>query len=219
REPPESLDDLRGLVRRTVICPGQEGVAAGIARVQIRRAQQRFDGFVILAEGIQRQSQDNGHGRRIRVALRAPPENLDRWFQGLVNQKFAAPVKDIVFTRLHVRRDLQFIGGSHKFAVFFFHLTQKIVEFGRVLPFDKVLDQLASITKAPRGEVGKRQIVAVVIRGWINPLRALEKRNGLWDLVGADVELSEVVAGLIFPRRQRGRLFELLLRQGKLVQA
>jgi len=60
-KPPEALDDLLGLAWRTVIGPRQEGVAARIAGVQIRRAQQRFNGVVVLAERVERHPQTNGH--------------------------------------------------------------------------------------------------------------------------------------------------------------
>ena len=72
-----------------------------------------------------------------------------------MHEKFAGPIEEIALARVHVRRGFEFIDRGDKIAVLFFNLSQKIVEFGGVFASDKIVNQLSSVTEAPRQKIGE----------------------------------------------------------------
>ena len=68
---------------------------------------------------------------------------------------------------------------------------------------------LASVGKTPGEKVGERQIIAIVVGGWLKPLSTLKIRHGIGDLFGLDVKLGEVVIGVKVLRLELGGLLEL----------
>ena len=101
-------------------------------------------------------------------------KDFDGRFQGPMKEKFAAPVKDVAFAWIHVRRLLELVCGSHKVAVLFLHLSQKIMQFRGIFAADKTVDQVPSISEPSGKEISQGQIVSVVVGCPIDSLSVLE---------------------------------------------
>ncbi len=68
---------------------------------------------------------------------------------------------------------------------------------------------LPGVVESSGGQVGERQVVTVVVGGWVDALGILEKGHGIGDFFGLDVELAEVVIGVKVSRIEFGGLLEL----------
>ena len=73
-------------------------------------------------------------------------KDFDGRFQGSVKEKFAAPVKDVAFAWIHVRRRFEFVCGGDEVAVLFLPLSQKITLVSGVFAADKAFDYVPGIT-------------------------------------------------------------------------
>ncbi len=58
-----------------------------------------------------------------------------------MDQKFTRPVEQIALARILVSGHFEFVRGNYELPVLFFYLTEKVVQFRRVLGLQKALDR------------------------------------------------------------------------------
>src|SRR5712691_382409 len=216
RETPEMRDDLFGLAGRTVVGPREKRIDARIGGTEIGGLEQRFHGVVVIAARVVSDAEPDRQARRIGIALRGALKNLNGRLERAVQQQLAAPIEKVALAWIEVRRQFVLVGGCDELAVFFFDLSEQVVQLSRIFLLQEALKQLASVSEAAGDNVGERQIVAVVVRSGIDALRLLEIPRGGGDFSGAHVQFAEVVVGIIVPRLELQRLLELLFGKRKL---
>ena len=66
-----------------------------------------------------------------------------------MRQKFAAPIKQVRFTRIQVCRLLIFVRGEHVVPGLFFNPGQQVVQFGGVFLLQEFLNLPPGLRQAP----------------------------------------------------------------------
>jgi len=92
-------------------------------------------------------------------------------------------------------------------------LTEKIVKLSGIFLLRDALDKLSRFAEPPSEEVGKGQVVAVVIGSRMDLLRLFEERYRLWEFSGLEIKLSQIVIRLKIIRLQGESLTKLLFRR------
>ena len=133
RKTAKALDDLIRLLRRTVVGLGKKEIAARIGGAEISRSEKGLHRLVIVAARIKGDAETDRHARRIRIALRRLPEELNRRLKRPMQKKLAGPVEEIALARVLMSGNFKFIRCRDELAVFLFDLPQQVVQFGRVL--------------------------------------------------------------------------------------
>src|SRR4051794_30763158 len=95
REPAQSLDDVIGLSRRTVIRLREKVIAASIGGIQIRSPQKRFDCIVVISTRVESHAQPDRKPRGLGIALRGFAKDFYGGIQRAMEKQFAGPVKEI----------------------------------------------------------------------------------------------------------------------------
>ena len=74
-------------------------------------------------------------------------ENVDGGVKRAVQEEFASPVEEIALAGIGVGGGLEFVGCGDKIPVPFLDFAEKVVEFGGVFGFEKVMDELSGLGK------------------------------------------------------------------------
>src|SRR5271167_4381294 len=123
-------------------------------------------------------------------------KDLDRWSQCTVEEELAPPIKEIALARIGVSGEFVFVGGRDELPILFLHLAQQVVEFSGVLKFQELLNLPTGVGETPRDKIAERQVVTIVVGGWIDALGTLQIGHGISDSLGLDIEFAEVVVGV-----------------------
>src|ERR1700730_9612563 len=108
-----------------------------------------------------------------------------------------------------MRGKFVFVSRLNEFAIFFFDLAQKIVQFRGLRLLQQGADKFASVRKPAGDNVSKRQVVAIVVGGGINPLRLFQVSSSYADLSSTDVKFAKIVIRVIVLGLQLQRFLEL----------
>ena len=130
-----------------------------------------------------------------------------------MEKHFASPVEEIVFAGIEVCGGFEVVRRLHIFAVLLVDLAEQVVQLPRVFQLDQVVDDLARLVALAEQEIGHGQIVAVVVGAGIDLLGLFEVGLGFGNLSRLNVELAQVVVGVVARGLQRECLAELLAGQ------
>jgi len=100
---------------------------------------ERLDRSVVKAAGIMGDAQADVHPLRVGIKRDAVFENFNGRFDGLVEEQFVPPVKEVLFVGVHVRGKLVFLERRDWIAQSLVGLPEQVVEFGSVFPPEHVL--------------------------------------------------------------------------------
>src|SRR3981081_2696629 len=93
-------------------------------------------------------------------------------------KQLGAPVKEVVFSWLHLSGPLQLRRRIYKPALPFTHGPEKSVKFRGIRYLQQVSQLKLSLRQHSRLDCRKRQIVSIGVRGWLDLLGFLQERNG-----------------------------------------
>src|SRR5258708_33705186 len=133
-----------------------------------------------------------------------------------MKKQFACPIQQVALAGIPLRGSLKFVGRSHEVPVFFFDLTQQVVQFRSIFLFQKVLHQLAGIAATVSEQVGERQVIPVIVGSGIDSLSLCEKRYRLIQLSSANIKFSQIMVGSKVTGFEFDGLVELHFRWSKL---
>ena len=130
-----------------------------------------------------------------------------------MEKQLASPIEEVVVAGVQVSGGLELVDCRDELSVFLFYLAEQVVQLAGVLDWQDALHKFPRIGETRGEEIRQRQIVAVVVRGRVDALRLFEQRAGLRNLAGLNVELAQIVIGVVILGFQFERLAKLFAGQ------
>jgi len=130
-------------------------------------------------------------------ALCASFEHLNGRRECLVKQELRAPVEHILFVGIHARCLLVLRCRRNIVPRLFFDVAEKAMEFCRVPQSDQLLELLAGFVKSLGLLQSQGQVIPIVVSRGIDFLGTLQERNSTVNFSRFNVELAEIVIGIV----------------------
>src|SRR6266478_4702200 len=153
-----------------------------------------------MAEAIKRDTPAYFQAGRTRVAGYTVAKNLNRGFEGLMQQQFHTPFENIALARVHLRGLFEL---DHRHQIVFrafFNLSEEAVKLGRVVDLKELFHLASGFIKVARLFVGQGKVVSVVVGAGIPFLGTPKVRESFGQLMVLDVKLPQVMVGVVASR-------------------
>ena len=136
-----------------------------------------------------------------------------------MQKHFASPVEEVVLAGIEVRGGLVIVGRLHILAVLLIDLPEEVAQLAGVLDLHQFKDHAPGRVSLAEEEIGHGEIVAIVVSVRTDLVGALQIRLRLRQLSRLNVELGQIVVGVVIPGLQLDGFAELLGRQFGLPRA